>query len=170
MNNQILPQQHWWKFLQSACQLHAPSKQICEKNLREISFLCFWNISGIFYFSSWNMVPTLHMLRLYFCSVYLSHLEASFTFIVLQIKCHANLAKHRLYVQRNMPAIQSELKHNWLQYDSFHFIDQCKNITCSYIFYGIWSGNTQDSAVCESVMMVLGKAAFKVWQGVKLHM
>ena len=37
--------------------------------LREISFLCVWNISGIFYFSLWNMGPTLYMLHLYFCSV-----------------------------------------------------------------------------------------------------
>jgi hypothetical protein len=28
------------------------SKQMCAQNLREISFLSVWNISGIFYFSS----------------------------------------------------------------------------------------------------------------------
>jgi hypothetical protein len=32
-----------------------------------LDFLCVWNISGIFYFSSWNMGPTQ---RLYFCSVW----------------------------------------------------------------------------------------------------
>ena len=35
-----------------------------------------WNISGIFYFSSWNMRPTLYMLHLYFSSVQLGGCES----------------------------------------------------------------------------------------------
>ena len=42
---------------------------MCAQNFREISFLCVWN----FYFSSWNMGPTLYMMHLYFCSVYFTH-------------------------------------------------------------------------------------------------
>jgi hypothetical protein len=38
-------------------------KQNCAHNLREISFLCIWNISGIFYFSLRKMGPILYMLR-----------------------------------------------------------------------------------------------------------
>uniref|UniRef100_A0A8C8JD93 ATP binding cassette subfamily A member 5 n=1 Tax=Oncorhynchus tshawytscha TaxID=74940 RepID=A0A8C8JD93_ONCTS len=34
-----------------------------------VAFYCVYGISGIFYFSSWNMGPTLYMLRLYFCSM-----------------------------------------------------------------------------------------------------
>jgi hypothetical protein len=30
-------------------------KLICAQNLREISILCIWKMSGIFCFSSWNM-------------------------------------------------------------------------------------------------------------------
>jgi hypothetical protein len=43
------------------------------QNLREISFLYVWKNSGIFYFSSWNMGPTLYMLHLYLFSVYVLH-------------------------------------------------------------------------------------------------
>ena len=45
-------------------------KQISAQHFREISFLNIWNISGMFYFSSCNMGPTLYLLCLYFCSVY----------------------------------------------------------------------------------------------------
>ena len=47
-------------------------KQICAQHLKEISFLCVWTISRIFYISSWNMGPTFYMLRLYCCSVYIT--------------------------------------------------------------------------------------------------
>ena len=47
------------------CSLKA---HLCTKFQR--SYLCVWNISGIFYFSSWNMGPTLYILRSYFCSAY----------------------------------------------------------------------------------------------------
>ena len=40
------------------------------KILEKYIFWCIWNISGIFYFSSCNMGPTLYMLCFYFCSVY----------------------------------------------------------------------------------------------------
>ena len=36
-------------------------------NLRPIPFLCIWNISGIFYFSSWNMGPTCSIFVQYKC-------------------------------------------------------------------------------------------------------
>jgi hypothetical protein len=53
--------------------------QICQK----IHFFCARNISGIFYFSSWNMGPTLYMLCLYFCSVQgMVHIHAALHSIV----------------------------------------------------------------------------------------
>ena len=42
----------------------------CVQNERN-KILGVWNISRIFYFSSWNMGPTLYMLHSYFSSVYI---------------------------------------------------------------------------------------------------
>ena len=55
------------------------NRDVKKKERRKISFLCVWKISWIFYFSSWNMGPTLYMLCLYFRSVYIVYLILSLT-------------------------------------------------------------------------------------------
>ena len=56
--NQFLDMPHlsggWIILANKKCSLTG-CKQISAQNLREIGFLCTWSISGIFYFSSWNM-------------------------------------------------------------------------------------------------------------------
>lgn len=42
---------------------------------------------GIFYFCSWNMAPTLHMMRLYFCSICYLSLIYSSVCIILPVTC-----------------------------------------------------------------------------------
>ena len=45
---------------------------ILAKGKCSLTGMCVWKISGLFYFSSWDIGSTLNMLRFYFCSVYLS--------------------------------------------------------------------------------------------------
>ena len=60
---------------------NSASQSLGDQNLSEISFLCRWNISGIFYFSSWRLEPTLYMLHLYFCSVHIAQKKENTLYI-----------------------------------------------------------------------------------------
>ena len=60
---------------------------ICAQNLIEISILCVWKMSGIFYFNSWNMSPILYMLH--------------FIFLFNVVGCWSEKARESLACQTN---------------------------------------------------------------------
>ena len=72
-NNQLLDMPllsgGWIILAKQKCSPTDVNKNAKKCFLKEIRFLCIWNISGNFYFSSRNMGPTLDRWLLYFCTV-----------------------------------------------------------------------------------------------------